>query len=411
MYLDFELLDRNQKVLTRLDNRRAGGRVEIGLDAARRGFCPLSLEDPAFGLTSAVDTVLRVTLKDDDWSKTLLAARVLVPEQGSTLEQEQLGLNAADSFVQLEKALIRSVVGSTWEARTFAATDQSQIMWALIEAAVTHGIIKGTLPTSVKRDRTYVPGKEVGAALLEMSQVIGGPDFELEPVDASDGTLCRFNTYYPRQGSDLSADVVFVYGAKPSTATSFNYAPGGDGIVNRVVVIGAPLNNEGEEDNPFVIFPSYVAEHAGSIAKHGVWEQVVQLEDVTEGATLQAHAEAIIAANAEPIPYFDFVAAPEQASGEIVGSDGVPPRFGRDYWVGDTVACHAYLGATENEYGEPVDENGDAVEPLEVTGRITDATVVELESGQVAVKVSCSPEVSSTGITGEAVSLKVPEVE
>lgn len=410
MYLDFELCDRNQNVLTRLDNRRPGGRVEIGLDAARRGFCPLSLEDPAYEAAAAVETLLRITLKGpDDFSRPLLIARVLIPEQGSAEGSEALGLNAVDSFFQLERAMARKVSGSTWEAVTFSAVDQSQIMWALIDAAEDHGIIEGDLPASVNRDRTYLPGKEVGAAVLEMSEVIGGPDFELEPV-AGEGTdtLARFNTYHPRQGSDKSADVVFVHGAYPYTAETFSHAPGGDGICNRVLVIGAPLNDEGEEESPFATFPSYVAEHSASIAQYGVFEQVIQLEDVVEGATLKAHAEAFIAANAVPIPYFDFVAAPEQTDDEE--GEGVPPIFGIDYWVGDTIACHAYLGAVENEAGEPVDADGNTVEPLELTGRVTDAVVTELESGQIAVKVSCAPEVSSTGITGESVTLKVPEV-
>jgi hypothetical protein len=415
MYLDFELCDRNQNVLTRLDNRRPGGWVEVGLDAARRGFCPLSLEDSAYAQAAAVETLLRVTLRGPgEFAKTLFIGRVIIPEQGSSEDEEQLGLNAVDPFFQLERSLIRSVAGAVWNPVTFAATDQSQIMWSLISgvAANDHGIVEGSLPASMNRDRTYVPGKEVGAALVEMSEVIGGPDFELEPV-AGEGTdtLARFNTFYPRQGSDKSADVVFVHGAAPYTASNFIHAPGGDGIVNRVVVVGAPMNEEGEEETPLATFPSYVAEHAASIAQYGVFEKVVQLEDVTEVATLRAHAEGIIAASAYPIPFFDFTASPEQADGGVVGSDGVPPRFGIDYWIGDTIACHAYLGAVSvDESGAPLDAEGNPVEPLKVTGRITDAVITELESGQVAVKLSCSPEVKSEGITGEAITLLVPEV-
>lgn len=415
MHLDFELCDRKQNVLTRLDNRRPGGRAEIGLDAPRRGFCPLSLEDPAYAHAEAVETLLRVTLKGPEgFSRPLVIARVIIPEQGSGEGEEALGLNASDPLLQLDNALIRKVSGSTWEALTFAATEQEQIMWALIAAAETHGVIKGTLSASgVKRDRTYLPGKEVGPALVEMSEVIGGPDFDLEPVaGVGTDTIARFNTYHPRQGSDKSADVVFVHGAAPYTAQGFNFAPGGNGICNRVVVIGAPLNNEGEEESPFATFPSYVAEHAGSIAQFGVWEQVIQLEDVVEGATLQAHAEAFIAANAVPIPYFDFTAAPEvHEDEEREEGEGIPPVFGIDYWIGDTVGCQAYLGAASiADDGTPLDSAGDPIVPLELTGRITDATVTELESGQIAVKLSCGAEVKSTGITGKAISLKVPEV-
>ena len=409
MYLDLELTDRNQNVLTRLDGRRPGARVEIGLNAARRGFCPLSLEDPAYDHADPVKTILRATLKGGAEDKMLLNGRIIIPEQGVTEDGEALGLNAVDPLFQLDRALIRKVSGSTWEAKTFSATDQSQVMWSLIEAASTHGIIKGDLPASINRDRTYIPGKEVGPALVEMSEVIGGPDFELEPVMASDGTLCRFNTYYPRQGTDKSNDVVFTIGAPPYTATGFQFAPGGDEIVNRVLVIGAPLNNEGEEEQPFATFPAYVAEHKASIAQYGLFEQVVQLEDVVEGTTLKAHAEAVVAANAAPIPYFDFVTAFERFSDEV--GAGVPPIFGEDYWLGDTIGVRAYLGTARlNDLDEPVNAAGDLIDPLALTGRITDAVITETENGLLQVKSTCAPEVSSVGISGGPVTLKVPEV-
>jgi hypothetical protein len=192
--------------------------------------------------------------------------------------------------------------------------------------------------------------------------------------------------------------VKFVCGAESSTATQFIHAPGGDGIVNRAVVVGAPLNNETEEEGPPVLaatFPGYVAEDLASIAEYGAWEQLVQLEDVTQVATMQSHAEAVVAAAAVPIPYFDFTAAQEQVDEEE--GDGIPPRFGLDYWIGDTVAVDFWApGATE---------------ALEVTGRITDATVTEQESGAVAVKSSCSPAVKSEGITGRAITIIVPEVD
>jgi hypothetical protein len=401
MYLDFELCDRKQNVLTRLDNRRPGGYVELGLNAARRAFVPLSLEDPALALAKAVETVLRVTLHGpDDFSKVLFVGRVVIPEQTQTEEEEQLGINAIDPFFQLEKTVVRneSSVPGSWGWVSFAADDQSQIMWALVSewsGGSTHGVVLGTLTPSVSRDRTYVPGKEVGAALIEMTEVINGPDFELEPVVASDGTLCRFNTFFPHQGSDLSDTVRFTIGAAPATASGFVYAPGGEGIVNRVVVIGAPLNSESEEASPIATFPAYVAEDADSIAEYGVWEQVVQLEDVTQVATMQAHAEAMVAAAALPIPYFDFTASTEQVDDEE--GEGIPPRFGIDYWIGDTVGADFWAPG--------------AAEPLEVAGRITDATVKELESGAVQVKSSCSPSVKAEGVTGKAITLLIPEVE
>lgn len=81
---------------------------------------------------------------------------------------------------------------------------------------------------------------------------------------------------------------------------------------------------------------------------------------------------------------------------ETTSGEGVPPVFGDDYWLGDTIACTAYLGGEEDN-------------PLRLTGRVTDAVVTELDSGQVAVKVSCAPEVSATGVTGAAITVLAPE--
>lgn len=395
MRLDVDLCDLQQNRLTRLDNRREGTRVELGLNSGRRAFVPLSLGDPALDVAKAISTVLRVVLKGPgEFSLPLFIGRVVIPERGSEAEKRELGLYALDPFFQLERALIREVAGSVWSAKTFTGVDQSAIMWALIAAASGHGVVEGELPASVSRDRTYPPGKEVGPALVEMSEVIGGPDFEFEPV-LGEGTteLARFNTAYPRQGSDVSADVVFVHGKTPYTAKAFTYSPGGEEIANRVLAIGAPREKEGEV--PYTEHPGYVAEHAESIEELGPFEKRIQLEDVTEAATLEAHAKAAVAAAAYPIPYFDFTAAPEQVDSEL--GEGVPPVFGRDYWIGDTVGVE--------HYADP-----DA-EPLELTGRVTDAVVTERASGQIEVKATCSPEVSSGGVTGTAVTVRVPEGE
>ncbi len=395
MRLDVDLCDLEQNRLTRLDNRRGGARVELGLNAGRRAFVPLSLGDPALEVAKAIATVLRVTLKGpEDFSLPLFIGRVVIPERSSEPEKRELGIYALDPFFQLERALIREVAGSVWSAKTFAGVDQSAILWALIAAASGHGVIEGDLPASVNRDRTYPPGKEVGPALVEMSEVIGGPDFEFEPV-AGGGTttLAQFNTHYPRQGSDLAENVVFVHGKAPYTAKAFSYSPGGEEIANRVLAIGAPRDKEGEA--PYAEHPGYVAEHLGSIEENDPFEKRLQLDDVTEAATLEAHAKGAVAAAAYPVPYFDFTATPEQVDDEL--GEGVPPVFGRDYWIGDTIGVEHYA-----------DPEGD---PLELTGRVTDAIVTERDSGQIEVKVTCAPEVSSEGVTGEAITVRVPEGE
>lgn len=403
MYLSLDLVDREQTVLTRLDNRQPGSTIEIGLNASRRGRCPLALDDPAFAVAEPMDTYLRVILKGDDLDEDLplLIARVVTPEDLSQAEKPSLTLAAIDQFLQVEDTLARSVTGTEWDPVVFAATDQSQIMWDLVALGTGTGIVAGSLPASVNRDRTYPPGKEVGAALVEMSEVIGGPDFELEPVIATDGTVARFNTFYPQQGTDLSATLRFRHGGgEGEDAPGFSFAPTGEGMCNRVLVIGAPVNAEGE-GGPFAFHHGYVAEDAVSIAQYGAFEKQEQVEDVTEAATLQSHAEAIVAACAYPTPYFDFTAAPEKVDGE--DGIGIPPIFGKDYWLGDTVGVDAYLNGADPRKGDAVTRA--------VSGRITDVTITELASGQIQVKSSCAPVISAAGVTGHAVTVKVPNSE
>lgn len=400
MHLDFELCDLQQNVLTRLDGRKAGGWVELGVNKMRRAFVPLSLDDPARELAESIKSVLRVTLRDDDLeggSLPLFVGRVIIPDKTAEAQKYELGLYASDPLFHLERKLIRSVSGSTWNPKTFTGKDQSLILWELIAAAAAdHGVAKGSIPTSINRDRTYPPGKEIGQALTEMAEVIGGPDFELEPVVAGDGTLCNFNTFYPRQGEDKTDEVVFVFRNVGEDVLSFHESPGGEEIANRVVVMGAPNNSEGES-SPVATHPAYVAEHAGSIEEHeGAFERREQLDDVKEAATLKAHAEGLVAQTAYPVPYFDFVAAPESYEGET--GEGVPPRFGIDYWLGDTIKVEAFLG-----------EEGD--DPTVLTGRVTDAKVTERAPGQIAVELTCAPELSATGITGQAITMVVPEGE
>lgn len=401
MYLTWEVCDLKQKVLTRLDNRRGGASVNIALNAPRRAECPLSIEDPAFTVAAAVKTVLRVVLNGPaGFALPVFIGRILIPDFESSPDGEQLNLVAVDPLgFNLERALLRKVTGSTWESLKFSGTDQSQIMWKLIEevgGVAGVGVAKGALPASKVRDRTYPPTKDVASALVQMSEVIEGPDFMLVPTIAGDGTLATFNTYVPQLGTDKSATIRFVHGAAPYTADAFKLSPAGDQLCNRLIAIGAP-RPQAEGENAVPVYPGYVAEVPASIAIYGAIEQRVQYEDVVETATLEAHAKGEVAVRALPVDFFDFTTAPEQADEE--SGDGVPPAFGRDYWIGDTVGIDSYAGAAV-----------DALAPaLSLTGRVTDATITENDDGQLQTKVTCAPSKEAGATTGQAITLLIPE--
>lgn len=400
MKLSWELCDLKQNVLTRLDNRRGGARVELGLNAPRRAFVPVSIEDPSFALATPGNTVLRATLLGaEGFNLPLFIGRVVIPETKSEPSGEEFGINAVDPLgYQAERALIRKVVAATWESLKFSGIEQTTIMWELIAAAIANGsalgIAKGLLPASIKRDRTYPPTKELALALKQMTEVIEGPDFMLTPTLASDGTLVTFNAYYPKLGSDLSSTVKFVHAAAPYTAEGFNLSPAGDQLVNRLVAVGAAQQDPTGE-SPVGIYPGYVAEVAASIAVYGALEQTVEFEDVTVSATLESHAKGLVATKAFPINFFDFTTASEQA--DVETGEGIPPAFGRDYFIGDTVAVSTYLGASKT------------IPNLSLTGRITDAKVTENDAGQLATKITCAPTSTASSPTGSAITLLIPE--
>jgi hypothetical protein len=403
MRLDWELCDLNQNVLARLDNRRAGAKVEIGLNSYRRASCPISLEDPARGLAESMNTVLRATLRGPgDFSRVLAIARVTIPEQSGSSDSDGEIIYATDALAECDAALIGRrippayayVPGSTVVVmpKWFYETEQSEIMWTVIEDSAIETVAQGSLEGYVERNRTYPPGKSVGEVLLQMSEAIDGPDFEFEPVVRDDGVLCQFNTFHPKQGQDLSGEIVFAYGKSPFTATEFNFAPGG--LVNRATVVGAPIQDAFEGDS-LLMHPAYIAKHEASIAEFGTFEEYEALEDVSEITTLEAHAKAIVGAGAYPTPFFTFASAFEQVDSEV--GPGVPPAFGRDYWIGDTIG----LSVRTPDWTEGQDD-------LELTGRITDAELTELDSGQLAVRLTCSPQISDVDVTGEIATVIQP---
>jgi hypothetical protein len=74
----------------------------------------------------------------------------------------------------------------------WAATDQAEIAWALIQQTQLRaghlGISKawaGTSPTGVPLDRTFQAGDKIGERVSELAERIGGFDWDLTPVSAS----------------------------------------------------------------------------------------------------------------------------------------------------------------------------------------------------------------------------------
>jgi len=236
----------------------------------------------------------------------------------------------------------------TAASRVFTATDAGEIAWTMIEetnsADGSTGIIEGTIEATVSRDRTY-EHKQLAEAVVQLTGVINGFDFEVAPLD-SGATIGEFNVY-ESQGTDRSV------AALGETAVVFEYGPGTIGNVrsykdettypvNKVRVIGA---------NGL----TGTASHAPSIDKYETCMTLEQAIDVSEQATLDAKASALL--RPEPVVVVGFQPDPE-----------LVPQPWDDYWIGDTVQFRARHGCID----------------LDLAVRINGITLMCDEEGNVA---------------------------
>ena len=221
-----------------------------------------------------------------------------------------------------------------------------------------------------------------------MSQVIDGPDFELEPLDRTDGVFAQLNTYYPKQGIDRSGSVALEYAVGAGNAASFGRQPSGEQLCNRFIAAG-------ETPEEFPTTPAWLSENVESQRLFGIYEANEVDTEVSEIQTLKEKADNVVATRAFPL---DFVTAQPaiQEPGRDEVEAGVPPRFGpptdpdADFWLGDTIK----LVAREGELRKTL------------TGRAVVATLSTADTaGNVAVAVGFSPPDHVAGVTGRELAL------
>lgn len=376
--LSWALCNRLGRKLFDIDDRQSGT-VTIIRSGRRSAQVVVPLESEVADAVQAFSTTLKVWLDND----LLLAGPVVLPRKNDPVDHIEIA--ATDPSVGLEGVLIG------FAAQT--QIDQSEILARIVEHIDTHrydtarvpshGIIRGNLRASVKRDRAYLDGKQGWEAMIQLSEVIGGVDFELEPLDREDGIFARLNTFHPRQGTNRTKSAVFEYGHGQHTAEVFAIEPGGGEIVNRVIYAGRPHEGAATAD-------AWVSYQPESQEKFGLYERFAIDADVTQIATLREAAEEIVAARAFPIPFFSFASAPEEGAvpGRDAKSYGVPPKFGPsgDYWIGDEIRVIARY--------EALDED--------LRGRVQTAVVSEDLEGNVYVACSCDPTIVPANVQGFA---------
>lgn len=124
---------------------------------------------------------------------------------------------------------------------THTGVDQAEIAWALVNytqglAGGQLGIAKGwtgTTPTGQPRDREYELGDSIGERVQELSEVIGGFDWDILPTSAS---AMQMQVWYPQRGTDRG--VVLIHGGLVESwsraedsgeyANAIRYTGGGD---------------------------------------------------------------------------------------------------------------------------------------------------------------------------------------
>lgn len=223
------------------------------------------------------------------------------------------------------------------------------IAWDLIEAQNGYYTTRlrqaAQQGTSQLRDRTYDPGKLVGEAVEQLSEVLNSFWFRIDPVDGVAGTQGEFVTLYPDSGSTRPT-CLFEYGDETS-GTIETYEVQVLLPRNRVTARGALVGGDAASTQLTSVF-----QDDDSILEYDLYDDEVSFSDVSEQTTLDQHAAEEL--RPAPIKTYSFVPLP-----------GRGPMLWDDFDVGDIISFRILNGAFE--------EAG--------TGRVTACTVKASDNG------------------------------
>lgn len=193
----------------------------------------------------------------------------------------------------------------------YSGVDAGDIAWDLIDTSQSQtngdfGITLGGIQTSVNRDRTYPAYKNIKDAIIQLSDVINGFDFEFT-YDK------KFYVYYPHQGIDLTSSMLFNY---PGNIKRIRIPRDGTKMFNRAITRGLGFGAQQ---------PIEIRNNTTYQAAYKVRESILDYPDVTETATLDAHGD-------EQVNQFkDPFEIPQ------ITMDGNQQPYLGSYWLGDRV--------------------------------------------------------------------------
>ena len=127
---------------------------------------------------------------------------------------------------------------------------------------------------------------------------------------------------YSKQGSDKTGSIILHLGqgdGYDDELLGFEVAPSIVGVSNRHTIIGeAPDGGVGTSSvsgapKNYPLHPAYRASHAASIARYGVWETAESAAGASTSAILSRAAQAVVAANIDPVTSFKVTLDPDLA--------------------------------------------------------------------------------------------------
>jgi len=250
--------------------------------------------------------------------------RMLASPLDVSPDSAKIDYNLLDYRGLLDRRLFMSQV-------SFADTEQIDIAWAMIahtqgQVGGNLGITRGTAPASGQlRDRNYDPGDGIGQRLQELSNVINGFQYEIDPQK-------RFNTWYPERRR--VADYVL---ACPGSVDEANVESGLDRFANAIVATG---------DNS-VLAPQVRVDGTSVGGPEGRWEAGFNYPDVSNAATLSEHADGRLAAVKDLQRLFTLTVAPQLSYDPQFRpkpGDQVPCSV---RWPGGGIECDVYVTSVE----------------------------------------------------------------
>ncbi|WP_433234010.1 hypothetical protein [Actinomadura nitritigenes] len=168
---------------------------------------------------------------------------------------------------------------------TYTATDQAEIAWALVN--YTQGLPGGYLgiskgwagsaPTGVNTDATFEARDSVGEKIDQLSQVVGGFDWDITPISASSLSM---DVWYPERGVDRG--VLLVHGG---LAAKVQRTVNPDNYANALAYTGAA----GDDTTPGPT-PKELADPDIGNLPQGRWDAVFGDDSLSTQAALDARA-------------------------------------------------------------------------------------------------------------------------